>query len=535
MGKRWNKDVEALLQDYKAGKLKAMNHDLDDLLTPAPYDDHGKLAEEWSTLKSYESSISCYLEAVLDDGSRMSNALREATNNILLLNERIKTKKEYVQEGLEQLLTDTQEVLEEQFENEDLKGLQESKRVLGQYAKAADIIEEDRLASNIRKISDLCRRRVTQIIDKQQAKQERDAQHEKLLEEAERLLDNRKNNGRLREMYGRLQEACRSGSFSKEHEREARMIISRYDETLQRRAKEGKRRLRGVLKNTLIAGGVAAIGYLGYVGIRAATGGIQDQVQAYKERKAEELGEQEALSDLQRRQDSIYEAEEARLLSLRSEIDRASDDLFSLETRRLRAQAAMSASPAYAASTTTISAKTADVTQGKKHFTEESVVRRLAPVLDDAILTLYIEKESNTSYLVDEYGVVLKTMPHTDAQHPGRKTRAGEKRTPEGIYRIEKAHLNRDGHRDKVYGVGFYRIDYRNTDGTNGVLLCSAANNAREKAIREGWDAMNCGVAYYEKDFKELYRMLGDGSTAQVVIENYQRRPLEALGEHDAR
>jgi len=198
-----------------------------------------------------------------------------------------------------------------------------------------------------------------------------------------------------------------------------------------------------------------------------------------------------------------------------------------------RAVAALAATALLYMASTNIKTPIATETTTIAATTDVPEQQIILPPIGAAPYTLHIQKDTNTSLLIDSTGRTLRTYRHTDAKDPRPKTRQHQKRTPEGIYRIDRHHLNPQGRTHELYGRGFLRINYpteqQKQEGYTGggVLICSAANDVIRQAIERGQDVMNVGVAYTTTDFEHLYRTIGESlEETQIIIED-STRPLD--------
>ncbi len=147
---------------------------------------------------------------------------------------------------------------------------------------------------------------------------------------------------------------------------------------------------------------------------------------------------------------------------------------------------------------------------------------------------VYVDKSANLTYLIDKnfFGTKVRgVFMHTDALDPRPKTRAGQKRTPEGVYDVAKSFFTRNYH-SFVYGNGFIKINYPTPEQVKkgfsggGVLLVSSPDDDVEKAIINGRDVMNVGVAYLPSDFKRVYDFVKHHDDVKIVIDDDSKRPL---------
>ncbi len=164
------------------------------------------------------------------------------------------------------------------------------------------------------------------------------------------------------------------------------------------------------------------------------------------------------------------------------------------------------------------------------------LLNHLSPLLDRFPYRkiIYVDKRDNLTFLLEKSSgvpgsfVLLNAYRHTDAVDPRRKTRIGEKRTPEGVYSVDGSVLL--PYVDELFGRGFLRVGYPNRyerlNGFSGkgVLLCGSSSKAVERAIDDGLDVMNVGVALKNRDFVDLYnRVKSDLDNTLIVIEDPSR------------
>lgn len=513
----WSETLEAMVNDSLSGKLEKMEKDIITRLQPFDIDDGKRLVKDWQAIREYEELTDRYIQ---DQGyllgSKLDESVLKAIEQVNSIDKKLQIKKRFCYTQLADNVIEAQQHAQQSAE---VAGIQQAWERLDGLQDLAQALDQPRIEVMALKAKEACDLRIEELGSRQATEQEKATAYERFISEATDALHKKTSIGRMRELRERM-EGFREHA-AKDDFRNAQLegFISKYDETIQSRTERGRRRARRFFAGAALTGVALGIAYLGYVGVRAAADKIEGKVEQYKESKAEELG-LEQVQEQAAHYEAMAEQKQEELQSVAEQLSAKRAELETLESQRSSLQEQASILPqAYEAPATT------------------GVAGRLSPVLGNTPLTLYIEKSSNHSYVLNQEGKVLFAAGHTDASDPGKKTLQGQNRTPEGIYSIEKGVLN-DGSRDGLYGIGFIRINYPTPQEQragftgSGVLLCSAANSAIDRAIDEGRDVMVCGVAYHDNDFKKIFELLKTVyGQMQVVIEDYDRRPLAALGQ----
>ena len=482
----WDKDTEVFLNDFRSGRIQRIRDDLEGILFPFDFDNVEKVAQDWVRLGDYEDRVADYREAALEaDGEDDSETFRNAFKDIIFIDKRIKAKRDFAYDSLENAIVEYEERFSKDFKSADIRSLQESKESLRRIIAIADAVRYEKVLEYGRGLEAVCDEKIGRLREQRNNDRERSLAYEDLLNEAQEGLSGSASARRLRDIRQRLRERGLASGDGEERSQIDEMI-ERYDTVIdERRSMKQGRLRRSLLKG---AAAVTVIGAL-YLGV-GAVGDLRERMRLRSEQRQE------------------------RMLS---------------ETHH---PAPVTAS--YAASLTTGSSLDGVLTGDKR-----AIIDHLSPVLGRQPVTLYVEKGSDKSYIIERgrsgSEVVYGPFSHTDGSDPSPKEREGQRSTPEGIYHIMDLRYFGD-RKVAPFGRGFYRIDYPNAADKlagrtgSGVGLCSAADYRVEQAIRDGRDVMHSGVAFSDDDFERVRSIIGDGSSTQVVIEDYGRRPLPELG-----
>lgn len=144
-------------------------------------------------------------------------------------------------------------------------------------------------------------------------------------------------------------------------------------------------------------------------------------------------------------------------------------------------------------------------------------------------LAIIVEKSTHTLFLYENKNSepsLKKTYQIATGKVAGLKLREGDKKTPEGIYHIQKFLSPDDlkkmyGETYKIYGPGAFTLDYPNEidriekRSGSGIWLHSTDDDSR---IQKGLDSRGCVVAT-QSDFLELQELLMSTKTPVILTE----------------
>lgn len=531
--REWNKDLEKLLGAYKSGDLQRMDEDLNDLLQPFDVHDRERMAAQWKAMLEYEKELDGLRKAALYADQADDDQVREASELVIGIRRKVKAKKEYAKESLEDAVAEAQNDIinahDEDPARVEVEDIKKVKRRVGDAARLAEEYGFTSVHKRTEKTRENIGKHLDRLLEERAARKESEARYDGVVREANELLKKSTSTSDLESMRTRLSGYSEAGDLSDDQEARLEGLMGRYDNRIdeleERRRRKTGRALGNLAKAAAIAGGL----YLGYIGVRAAAESIDEKVAAVKEERAERLGveraEEEAASyeaavaerrrELSQVEDRV-EYQRSKLLELKASEEAKREKLSSLEEE--------------------VDEKRSD---DRRIATSSAVAARLDPVLNQVRKSrnlnhlLYIEKSSNQSYLLHENGDVLLEMRHTDGRGGGRKRREGDQCTPEGTYRIHRSHFNSGGEEDDLYGLGFYRLNYptsvqrQSGYSGGGILLCSTPTWGKEQAVNFGRDVTNGGVMYKDDVFKDLHRHIGSGKGTLVAIEDVEERPID--------
>ncbi|MFP4524657.1 MAG: L,D-transpeptidase family protein [Candidatus Woesearchaeota archaeon] len=534
--REWHKDLEKLLSSYKSGDLERMDKDLNDLLQPFDISDRERMSEQWHAMREYERHLDGLRKAALYADQSKDDEVREASELVISIRRKVKAKKEYAKESLEDAVAEAQnEIINAHDEDpyevavEDVRNME---RRVGDAARLAKEYGFTSVHKRALKTRENIERHIDRVLEEREAHKESATRYENIIREANDVLKKSTSTSDLESMRTRLSGYNEASDLSDKQRSKLDSLIDRYDSRIgdlqeYRRRRTG-RFLRNMVKTAAIVGGL----YLGYVGVRAAAEGIDEKVSEVKEERAERLGVEQAEEEA-----ASYEAmvaERKRELSAVEE---------SVEYQRSRILKLQAIEKEKQKNLSSLEEQVEEERSERSHtLTSSSVSKRMNPLVrlvrksGSLNYLLYIEKSSNNTYLLDGRGDVLMSMKHTDGKNEGAKRREGDKRTPEGTYKIHKSHFMRDGDKHDLYGRGFYRINYptsrqqsRGYSG-GGILLCSTSSWGQKQAVKLGWDTTNGGVRFKDDDFEELHSYIGSGGGTLVAIENVEDRPIKWRG-----
>ncbi len=142
-----------------------------------------------------------------------------------------------------------------------------------------------------------------------------------------------------------------------------------------------------------------------------------------------------------------------------------------------------------------------------------------------------VEKSTHSLYLYQSdngFPVLLKRYQIATGKYSGNKSTEGDKRTPEGIYLLEKFLADTDLNamygetQAKIYGAGAFTsnypniIDQRNGKTGSGIWLHSTDDNTR---ISKGLDSKGC-VVVVDEDLKDISKYIDLKNTSMVIVQN---------------
>lgn len=527
-----------LLERYSSGDLLKLQNTVSDLISAVDFDNPDNFRKQWADLSAVESRIRQYMFVGRHDSDvDESEELKAAFDVALDINSVIKKKKSYVGSSLDKVLLSSGDLLDKYVSDDgfDYKRFSGQKERLRKASDIAEVIDRGGFV----KASDALLRDYSLVIE---TASERDA----LAKEARLRVDNvlasyeksLSQKSSKKELFSFDEELSRIPlQYNLEDEDVAAVenLQSKVQSQLQDVQKRQRKRMLGVLGKVGFGSLVVAGAFVGYTAVTSLSGKLEDRIDAYRDEKAIALLDEE-LAGIREQKAAVFDSVEVlrdEKSSLEGRIGDLQSQVAKSATQYASAQRNASAGNNKSVSTTRIGQYTFVASE----ITPQMVVDRFSHVLDDKRHTLYVEKSTNTSYLLSSGGdgtVHLRgTFKHTDAKDPLPKTMEGQDRTPEGVYALTERKLVGESNKSDVYGVGFYRIGFPTAQqksqgfSGSGILVCSAPDRSIERAISASRDVMRCGVAYSDKDFLAIDRIIGSAKDAQVIIEDYQHRPLE--------
>lgn len=509
MGREWNEDLESLLDMHKQGLFERMYGRLDELLLPFSIDEEDRLKREWEEMASFEEEVKRYRKVgVIEHISDDQLIMQEAAGYLIDIRKKIQAKKAYAHDRLEEMAVKTHQTIMEYAENGKL-GLQEKGALMREEKDRLSRINRLGEAYLFQDISGLTSKMIhaanqqfDSLLAEQLEKQERLLSYNSLVNKANSLLRKSSDGKALEEMRERLDQYGRSTDLSNEETQQIKQLQRQYASAIDEQDIKQKERRKRLVKTAVQVAAGLGLFYLGFAGIKAGSERIEDKVREHKEVRAKELGVAAA------------EQEAAQYTSLVREQKHVLQNLEEQVDKQEKALSQASLLP----------------TIKREQY---GLADHLSPVLGDAVYTLYIEKSKNKTTLLDNQGTVLYEALHTDSRNPEKKTREGVAGTPEGLRGISAFRYYGDREHEKL-GRGFWLFDYPTDDerargySGSGVGICSASDDAVDKAIDEGRDVMHSCIALHDDDFEAIRAYIGNGSRTQVVIED-ARRPLEGL------
>ncbi len=150
---------------------------------------------------------------------------------------------------------------------------------------------------------------------------------------------------------------------------------------------------------------------------------------------------------------------------------------------------------------------------------------------------VYIRKDLNTMRLYTVagskilFGYAAKT---TDGLNSGPREKQGDKKTPEGVYRISWSEISSpEKSLDQMFGSAKLILNYpsaadRKKGRTGeGIVVCGTDIDSRKKAISNGYDCTNGSIATSNNAIEDLmHRISGNYGKTLVIIED-AARPLK--------
>jgi|GEM_PF-4569187 hypothetical protein len=145
---------------------------------------------------------------------------------------------------------------------------------------------------------------------------------------------------------------------------------------------------------------------------------------------------------------------------------------------------------------------------------------------------VYVDKAKNQTSLYKKTPDGLKEIfscRSSDGTVLGPKEKKGDRKTPEGIYRIRECRECGD---HPLYGAFALKLDYPNTHDQSlgrtggGILVCGTNLPKREAAIQAGLDCSDGGVILQNADIKKLYHYVAPYTYKTLVVIEDPARPL---------
>jgi hypothetical protein len=510
------KGLEHIVNDYASGKIPRMNEKVDGLLLPFNAKNLEKVKKDWELLKGYEREVQEYKGIMLDhaDEKADSKLFSQAADDIVNIGKRIKMKREYVQDALEEAAVEARQELKGCLEKRGVESLREKKVALKAIKDLAHATEQEGMARLLSSVEDLYTKGIEDEIARETQEAAEKEGYTSLIGQARSVLGGSPGRKTLTFMRSRIDDALRSEGPTRGQADDLTGLLKGYDTALARSDGHARENRKLATKIGLYVAGIGIAGYLAIKGLGLAG----DAIDGYRAKRAGEKATQ---------QTEQYASE---LETIEQEIAQRRQELSGLETALVQ-KGGVTASRRQEKEKTPAAPNRSDAKY-------QDVVEHLAPVLGDAQWTLYVEKDANETYLIkreDSQYQIQGPFLHSDARDPGQKIREGQMRTPEGIYRIDNfTYFGPDGKSD-LLGLGFWRIDYPNQEERrrgytgSGVGICSAADQGVLDAIYSRMDVMNCGISLSEEDFETIRRSIGNGAGTQVVIEDRKDRPLQGL------
>ncbi|MBW2982968.1 L,D-transpeptidase family protein [Candidatus Woesearchaeota archaeon] len=529
--REWHKDLEKLLGAYKSGDLERMDKDLNDLLQPFDISDRERMSEQWHAMREYERHLDGLRKAALYADQSEDDEVREASELVIGIRRKVKAKKEYAKENLEDAVAEAQNEVIKAYDEDPgkvaVKDIRNMERRVGDAARLAKEYGFTSVHKRALKTRENIEKHIDRVLEDREARKESETRYEKIIREANDVLKKSTSTSDLESMRTRLSGYNEASDLSWEQERNLDVLVDRYKrrigELQEHRRRRTGRFLGNMVKTIAVAGGL----YLGYIGVRAAAEGIDEKVAEVKEERAEKLGVEQAEEEA-----ASYEAAVAERKRELSQVEE------SVEYQRSKLAELQASEVAKRERLSSLEEEVEEErSQHRNITTSSSVATRLDQIVNlvrksgSLNYILYIEKSSNQSYLLDESGDVLMNMKHTDGRGGDKKRRGGDKCTPEGTYRINRHYFYHDGSESELFGRGFYRINYptsverRKGYTGGGILLCSTPSWGKARALDLGRDVTNGGVMYKDDVFEKLHQYIGSGSGTLVAIEDAEERP----------
>jgi len=168
---------------------------------------------------------------------------------------------------------------------------------------------------------------------------------------------------------------------------------------------------------------------------------------------------------------------------------------------------------------------------------QEELFNNLYNLKPDTKFFVYIRKDLNSLqlYKVQNDQLILDFETNTtDGFGQGQKKEEGDRKTPEGVYKIQTISMlsNSSYSNSELYGSAKILIDYpskndvqKNRTGC-GILLCGTGLEARIQAIDNKKDVTNGSVVLKNQDIASLANKIADYEKNTLIIIEDSARPL---------
>ncbi len=565
------KSVNDLRKAYVSGELSNLEKRIDKLSLPRSITDRRALKDFWSELDGISSKVEAYSDVVplAQREKDFDPALSESIRNILFLRSQVNDYRQAIKGNISSVIDYSREVLAKSTINTaSLNRLTKQKVRLQDALNASIVIDYVTGNDQAQEILAQYNERLHLIrtgFDKER-NASTNAHIGRLLKDASHVLFTG-SRSEQKKMYHRLQDLpMDDDSIMRVHRKKVQRLLGKYNSLFDSQKVRSVKKTRSFFKRLFLGGLAAGLLYTGwdFIGVyhdkvsEVATSYAVDKVESDLQEKKSLLAtySQQIKSNIDKRASlenkiKILEEDyhkkqdlsEERLKLLEDEFLRKRSEYqqrLNSFNQKVRKMEAPSSSPYEYQGVKFSFSRSLDMNIRSDPSWKKNL-SRLAPLLSSYHRVLYIDKSSNRTFVFsgDKDDVVVEAyFRHTDAVDPLPKNAAGQKRTPEGLYKIVTNHLRApsDYSGGTIFGSGFIRISYPTADqmfagySGGGVLLVGAPDDRTVKAIKAGRDVMNVGVAYINDDFKIIHRLVGeDLEKTIVVIENSQERPLRNL------